>query len=343
MTTTTPEPETTALEFEQLSSAQLALSRLLSSRETRFQTRLLETEFTGQLTLSPTSELPTYQLSLELNGEPYTAFVGQQILDYLLPEKLDHNAIEKLPDDLTNAALLHSLSPVLQQLSAITGFTTTFQGISKSEATELPLVVLELESSGLSSHLYLQVNHSLLQLLQQLPTHQIQQLPDIPFWATLELGQTQLTGAELKELDCGDIVFLDHYVTGQQVIVRINQRIAFQAETSGSQITVSQRLQNMDGHDEETLEQEGHEPEQEEAMAESAVDMNDLPVNLTFEVGQQEMTAAELQQLQPGYVFDLDRDIQHPVKVRANGKLIGECQLVQVENRLGARITSLHK
>ena len=46
--------------------------------------------------------------------------------------------------------------------------------------------------------------------------------------------------------------------------------------------------------------------------------------------------------MQPGYVFDLDRPIEQPVQIRANGKLIAQCELVQIDNRLGARITTLN-
>ena len=71
------------------------------------------------------------------------------------------------------------------------------------------------------------------------------------------------------------------------------------------------------------------------------IDLSDIEIDLLFEVGRQQFSAQEVQSLQPGHVFELDRPIEQPVRVRAGGKLIAECQLVQINNRLGARITKI--
>lgn len=71
------------------------------------------------------------------------------------------------------------------------------------------------------------------------------------------------------------------------------------------------------------------------------IDLSDIDVELVFEVGRQQFSAEEVQSLQPGHIFDLDRPIEQPVRVKAGGKVIAECQLVQINNRLGARITHI--
>ena len=70
-------------------------------------------------------------------------------------------------------------------------------------------------------------------------------------------------------------------------------------------------------------------------------DIQGLPVKLTFDIGQQELTIGDLGRLGPGYTFELNRDITAPVTMKANGKLFAECELVNVNNQLGARIVRL--
>ena len=334
------------LSYSQLSTTQLQLSRLLCGRNRHFAMTFNE----QQLAIEATSEelflLPSHTLLFEVNGHPLRLFIGAQIVDYLLPGNLDHSALEKLPEDLATAVLHHSLTPVLLSLTERLGISVLFLELMPTEPdTSLPCLGFNVSSSDLSTRIEVELNDLLISLLNVVPAHQMPQLPDIPFWTTLEMGSTQLPLADLELLETGDIVFLDQHVKGQQVIVRVDQDIAFLGETDGTQVSILQRFQIMDEHHQEALPEDDMEHQEEMARdsgeVASSVDLNDLPVHLTFEVGQQQMSLTELQGLGVGFIFELDSPIQHPVSVRANGKLIGHCELVQIENRLGARITHL--
>ena len=336
------------LPYIRLTTTQLQLSQLLCSRDIHFGTTINE----QAITLTPASDelqsLPPYTLHLEINGHSLRLFIGDQILDYLLPGNLDHNALPKLPEELAAAALHHSVSPILQTFGERLGASAIFQKMTPTEPDlSIPCLGFNVASEAVSTRIEAELNELLISLLNIFPAHQIPQLPDIPFWMTLELGATTLPLDDLYSLETGDIVFLDQHVKGQQVIVRVNENVAFLGETNGTQVSILQGFQTMDEHHQEALpedELEHHEEMDEETGAESTgdIDLNDLPVNLTFEVGQQKMTLNELQGLGVGFVFELDNPIQQPVSVRANGKLIGHCELVQIENRLGARITHLN-
>lgn len=69
--------------------------------------------------------------------------------------------------------------------------------------------------------------------------------------------------------------------------------------------------------------------------------LDDIPVRLTFDVGQRAMTLAELRTLQEGYLFNLGRDPRGAVCIRANGRAIGEGELVDIEGRIGVSIVRL--
>ena len=318
----------TPLELEELSPLRVTLGKLLASKQTEFHATWQEQSLAICIALEQAENLPAWQLGLEVNGQPLEVYVSHKLLDHLLPGKLDHNAVTRLPEELTLAALTFALSPMLETFSHNLGVSILLTDFDSSDVSMMkPTLGLDVAIGGINTQVQLELNDLLLSIINTLPTHQTAQLPDIPFRTCLELGRTRLTGAELGDLETGDVVFLDEHVSGQQLIVRVNPRVAFLAEASGTQVTIKQRLQAM--ADEATDNQA------------AGVDLDDLNVELTFEVGQQQMTAAELQGLQPGYVFDLERPIEQPVKIRANGKLIAECTLVQIDSRLGARITRL--
>ena len=75
--------------------------------------------------------------------------------------------------------------------------------------------------------------------------------------------------------------------------------------------------------------------------SEMLTDHQQLPVELTFDIGHQTITLEQLNQLQPGYVFELNQPVSKPVTLRANGKIIGECELVNVNEHLGVRVLEL--
>ena len=72
-------------------------------------------------------------------------------------------------------------------------------------------------------------------------------------------------------------------------------------------------------------------------------DVDELPVRLVFDIGTKDLTIGELRALAPGFAFDLDRDLTSPVTIRVNGRAIGSGELVEVDSRLGVRITDLFR
>ena len=64
----------------------------------------------------------------------------------------------------------------------------------------------------------------------------------------------------------------------------------------------------------------------------------ELRVNLVFVAGRLQLTVAELQQIQPGHVFDLRRVADRHIEITANGAAIGVGELVEVDGRVGVRV-----
>lgn len=71
--------------------------------------------------------------------------------------------------------------------------------------------------------------------------------------------------------------------------------------------------------------------------------MKQLPVQLVFELGKTQFSLEELDRVAPGYVFDLGLTKNEPVTIYANGVVIGQCEIVEINGRLGARLTRIHR
>ncbi len=67
----------------------------------------------------------------------------------------------------------------------------------------------------------------------------------------------------------------------------------------------------------------------------------DIPVNISMEVGNTEITIRNLLQLNQGSVIELDRLSGEPLDVRVNGTLIAHGEVVIVNDKFGIRLTDV--
>ncbi|MCU0700804.1 MAG: type III secretion system cytoplasmic ring protein SctQ [Myxococcaceae bacterium] len=79
----------------------------------------------------------------------------------------------------------------------------------------------------------------------------------------------------------------------------------------------------------------------EDAQAEGADLLNDIPLQLAVEIGRLPITAEEVVGLKVGHVFDLNRQVGEPLDLSVNGKVVARGELVEIEGNLGIRIVSL--
>lgn len=66
-----------------------------------------------------------------------------------------------------------------------------------------------------------------------------------------------------------------------------------------------------------------------------------LPVRLSFDLGDITLTLAQARALQPGHTLELARPLSGGVRIRANGALIGEGDLVEIDGQLGVSVRTL--
>lgn len=168
-------------------------------------------------------------------------------------------------------------------------------------------------------------------------------LADLPLPLRFEIGEATLRAGDIKALSPHDVIWLSSggiggdgktfVVIGGNAQQTRNQtaraRLGFPARIEGHQLTVLEPLRQV---------MTDTKPMTAEA---NPLDLGQIPVHLTFELGGRAITLQELQNMQPGQVFDLGRSPERAVAIRANGALIGSGELVEIEKRIGVAVVSL--
>ncbi len=108
----------------------------------------------------------------------------------------------------------------------------------------------------------------------------------------------------------------------------------------------------MDMWAEALKEQESASKAEEQAVEESGVEeapelseklkrFLDIPLQVEVVVGSTVMTLGELLHLAPGSVVELEQNVEEPVDIKVNGKLIAKGEIVIVEDRFGVRVIEI--
>lgn len=66
-----------------------------------------------------------------------------------------------------------------------------------------------------------------------------------------------------------------------------------------------------------------------------------IPVQLSFDLGQKTLSFNEVRQLRPGYVLELNSQLPEIVQIRSQNRILGQGELVEINGRLGVRILNL--
>ena len=315
------------LDLPSVSPAQLLLNQILGQRTTEFALQVNEERWDISLDSSSVENMPAHCLMFEINHQPVTLYTGSALIDRMMPANLDSKVLLSLPKELMLAALEARLQKLLEGLMQSLGIAVRFTDLVAKDESAAAELVMNIQIAGRDYPVYLQSTPIVVELLKLLPAQIQPQTTDVTVWAGLELGRAKVSNEEASNLGVNDIVFFDFHVTGQQLIIRLSPDVAFLGEAAESQITIKHRMDPM------ANDQIHHD--------QNPIDLSDIDVDLVFEVGRQQFSAQEVQALRAGHIFELDRPVEQPVQVKAGGKVIAECQLVQINNRLGARITRI--
>jgi type III secretion protein Q len=158
-------------------------------------------------------------------------------------------------------------------------------------------------------------------------------LPDLAVRLAARLGWCVVKLAALRHARPGDVILPDTAGDGR-VYLTAGGIIRWPARHDPGRLVVDGSRSNI------CAEQEWGMPDEALPGAE-ATGLDDLPVRLSFELGQFDLTLAELETLGPGHVFELARAEADGVDIVANGKRIGAGRAITINGTLGVQIVRL--
>lgn len=141
-------------------------------------------------------------------------------------------------------------------------------------------------------------------------------------------GYTELTPAELVTVEASDVLLFEPAAA-----------LLFPNDFSRGWRLSNLEQRRIDNYfeREQLTNEEAQQPEQ--IVTATTPDFSQLPVRVHVVVGEKEMTLAEANALVAGTIVELDATANDPVRLAVNGRILGEGRLVEVEGRLGVRIT----
>jgi type III secretion protein Q len=149
--------------------------------------------------------------------------------------------------------------------------------------------------------------------------------------ANLVVGWLDVSARALGDIELRDVLVLDECLLGgdgRSLLLQLGPSAAVRCELDGALLRVIEGVH-------ETM------SDPQDNSDTSAAVLDDVPVRLTFDLGDREIPLGELRSLQPGYVFNLGRDPRSTVTIRANGRPVGEGELVDIEGRVGVSVLRL--
>jgi type III secretion protein Q len=149
---------------------------------------------------------------------------------------------------------------------------------------------------------------------------------ELPMRLRLVAGWVDLSASALRSIAHRDVLLLDEcLLKDDRLMALLSPRLGVLCELDGSALRVSEGVQEIMS-------------DVDDSVAASSGLMDDVPVRLTFDLGEREISLGDLRSLEPGYLFNLGRDPKSTVSIRANGRLIGDGELVDIEGRVGVSV-----
>lgn len=93
--------------------------------------------------------------------------------------------------------------------------------------------------------------------------------------------------------------------------------------------------------EEEPEAREAHTTEKEHAGSPAMVALEQIPLTLTVEVGQIQLSVDQLMKLEPGNLLEIDIQPEHGVNLTIHGKVVAKGELIRIGDAIGVRIMQL--
>jgi type III secretion protein Q len=149
----------------------------------------------------------------------------------------------------------------------------------------------------------------------------------LPVRVRITVGWVDLSAGALRSVERRDVVLLDECLLAadNRLMLQLGPKLGVLCGLEGTHLNVLEGVREVM-------------TDVDDSVAAASGLIEDVPVRLTFDLGEREISLGDLRSLQPGYLFNLGRDPRSTVSIRANGRLIGDGELVDIEGRVGVSV-----
>ncbi len=273
--------------------------------------------------------------------------------------------IKDLPEDIRGLYLEVLLEDICQRLEVWSGtglyidnFYTTDDFLIRDFPYRLDFQIQRTSDKRISQG-HLCIDFDGLQMLSELadsmPAGQPHDWNSIPVGISIEIGQTSMPLHDFKQTKVQDIILADNYYLHADngfCKLRLAKDWCLNATWENNTLKLLTTKEGMMS-DKETIEDFIDNDEQVDESPDATDDqwsdfseaplpnLDELPIELTFDIGFQRLTLGELKHLQTGRIFKTDRPENMPVRIRANGQIVGRGDLVRLSDSVGVRVVEL--
>ncbi|UOG93540.1 MAG: type III secretion system cytoplasmic ring protein SctQ [Candidatus Thiothrix sulfatifontis] len=292
---------------------------------------------------SDTQHLCPISMTLELGGTTAGLWLSAWPLAERIKQFLPDGLLRELPENLAISIIENALAPLLHQAETGLGLQLTLQSMLAdplSTQYTMPLgfsiQILEAENQQmlqevfgvlmLDPHLYLHLQERLRHWPSD--TNLDWEEHDTPLW--LEISHIVFSMQEINELQPSDLILLEDTHFEDQGLLRLCLDSGYCCEATLSETTpatltiITEWMPMSDNEQKQNIEH-----------------ISQIPVQLSFDVGEKTLSFNEVRQLRPGYILELGKSLPEIIQIRSQHRLIGTGELVEINGRIAVRIINL--
>ena len=260
-----------------------------------------------------------------------------------------------LPNTLRRAVLEMAVAPLLRPLSELLGERVAIAGPDHAAGSEGG-VSLDLRDQGDDTIATLQLDvpaYGLIKTaLERLtPVDSWPGAKDVPVQLRAEIAAIAVSVSELSQLRTGDLVLLPAGIDPGAVSIRAGTRIIAAGSYDNGKIRIEQLIGG-NGMDNDEMDLPANEDEHPNPVLDAQIDadadasgegldVDQIEVSMCFGLGTVVITVADLRAITEGYTISLPPSEIGEVLITVSGQEVGRGEIVQIDDRLGVRVTKL--
>lgn len=325
-----------------IDKSSIRLNNLVATRTRHITTELLGTdqELTIQLTPFIKHEKSCFVvLYLKLWGELTRLRLSAWPLSKKLQELVTDKELLELPKDLAIITLSVAFEPLLQTISntldsniEIINYSLNDMGRDSNTCSNINFTFKTTGEPEIQASLTIpdNIQDNLVNIIKTIPVASGLRFQQIPVPIYCECGRSTITHNILYSIEPGDVLLMDSYHNKDlgSLKIRLTTGKIFLAE------------KNNDSDTYELIEEENKMSNNEH---EENISLNDIPINVHFDIGKQSLNLEEMEKIGIGYTFELEKSLPELVTLRIANKTIGFGEIVTIGDRTGVRITQINQ